>query len=136
MGHHPPISTSSSAANASYSIPTVDCVRDLKVRLHTTFTSSVYCRNAAKIARRLLFLVRRSFSELSKAAFTPLYCSNVRPHLEYAMEAKFLELDGRHSPSGEGSPPGTTVSERLPISSLIKIQMNLRCPSNTFKYVT
>ncbi len=42
---------------------------------------------AANTARRLLFVVRRSFSELSKAAFIPLYCAIVRPHLEYAMEA-------------------------------------------------
>ncbi len=32
-------------------------------------------------------MVRRSFCELSKASFTPLYCAFVRPHLEYAMEA-------------------------------------------------
>ncbi len=31
-------------------------------------------------------MVRRSFCELSKTAFTPLYCALVRPHLEYAME--------------------------------------------------
>ncbi len=44
-------------------------------------------RNNANTARRLLFIVRRSFCELSKTAFTPLYCALVRPHLEYAMEA-------------------------------------------------
>ncbi len=32
-------------------------------------------------------MVRRSFSEFSQAALTPLYCASVRPHLEYAMEA-------------------------------------------------
>ncbi len=32
-------------------------------------------------------MVRRSFCELSKTAFTPLYCALVRPHLKYAMEA-------------------------------------------------
>ncbi len=32
-------------------------------------------------------MVRRFFCELSKTAFTPLYCVLVRPHLEYAMEA-------------------------------------------------
>ncbi len=34
-----------------------------------------------------MFLVRRPFCELSKSAFTPLYCALVPPHLEYAMEA-------------------------------------------------
>ncbi len=33
-------------------------------------------------------MIRRSFCELSKTAFTPLYCALVRPHREYAMEAK------------------------------------------------
>ncbi len=32
-------------------------------------------------------MVRRSFCELSKTAFTSLYCALARPHLEYAMEA-------------------------------------------------
>ncbi len=32
-------------------------------------------------------MVRRSFCELSKTAFTPLYCALVRLHLEYAIEA-------------------------------------------------
>ncbi len=36
---------------------------------------------------RLLFFVQRSLCELSKTAFTPLYCALVRPHLEYVMEA-------------------------------------------------
>ncbi len=41
---------------------------------------------AAKTARR------RSFCELSKIAFIPLYRAIVRPHLEYAMEANALTL--------------------------------------------
>ncbi len=47
--------------------------RDLNPRHH--------CWEAANTARRLLFMVRRSFCELSKAPFTPLYCALVRPHL-------------------------------------------------------
>ncbi len=31
-------------------------------------------------------MIQRSFCELSKTAFTPLYCALVRPHLEYAMD--------------------------------------------------
>ncbi len=37
-------------------------------------------------------MVRRSFCELSEAAFTPLYCAFVRPHLEYAMEGNVPTL--------------------------------------------
>ncbi len=62
-------------------------IRDQGVPLDTAFTASAHCIEAANTARRLLFLVRRSLCELSKTAFTPLYCGLVRPHLEYAMEA-------------------------------------------------
>ncbi len=52
-----------------------------------TFTASAHCREAANTAMRLHFMVRRSFCELSKTAFIPLYCAIVRPHLEHAMKA-------------------------------------------------
>ncbi len=57
-----------------------------------------HCREVANTARRLLFMFRRSFCELSKTAFTPLYCAWVRPHLEYAMEANAptLRVDINH----------------------------------------
>ncbi len=67
-------------------------VRDLGVPLDMTFTRSAHCKEAAITARRLLFMVRRSFCELSKTAFTLLYCALVRPHLEYAMEANVPTL--------------------------------------------
>ncbi len=76
-----------SAADTDHRIPQVTDVRDLGVPLDTTFTASAHCIQAANTARRLLFLVRRSFCELSKTAFTPLYCALLWPHLEYAMEA-------------------------------------------------
>ncbi len=44
------------------------------------------------LKRQLLFMVRRSFCELLKTAFFPLYCALVRPHLEYAMAANALTL--------------------------------------------
>ncbi len=53
----------------------------------SVFTSSVHCRQTANSARRLLFMVRRSFSDISKAAFISLYYALVLPHLENAMEA-------------------------------------------------
>ncbi len=77
-----------SAADTNHRIPQVTDVRDLGVSLDTTFTASAHTANTA---RRLLFLVRRSFCELSKTAFTPLYCALV-PHLEYAMEANVPTL--------------------------------------------
>ncbi len=82
-----PRSSSFSAADTDHRIPQVTDVRDLGVPLNTTFTASAHCIEVVNTARRLLFLVRRSFCELSKTTFTPLYCALVRPHLEYAMEA-------------------------------------------------
>ncbi len=37
-------------------------------------------------------MVRRSFSELAKAAFIQLFYAIVRPHLAYAMEPNFPNL--------------------------------------------
>ncbi len=38
-------------------------------------------------ARRLIFMIRCSFQDLSKSAFNPLYGTLVCPHLEYCMPA-------------------------------------------------
>ncbi len=48
-----------------------------------TFTSPVHCTEAENTARRLLFMIRRFFTELSSS----VYCAIVRSHLEYGMEA-------------------------------------------------
>ncbi len=98
IGNPPTLSPSFSAADNGHRIPQVTDVRDLRVPLDTTFTASAHCTEAANTARRLLFMVRRSFCELSKTAFTPLYCALVQPHLEYAMEvnAPTLRVDINH----------------------------------------
>ncbi len=51
------------------------------------FSPSAQCTEAANKARRLIFMIRRSFQDLSKSAFIPLYGASVRPHLEYGMPA-------------------------------------------------
>ncbi len=96
FGNLLPRSPSFSAADTGHRIPHFADVRDLGVPLDTTFTASAHCILAANTARRLLFLVHlRSFSELSKTAFTPNYGALVRPNLEYAMEdnAPTLRVD-------------------------------------------
>ncbi len=45
----------------------------------------MHCKEAASKARRMLFMMRRPFAELS--AFAVIYNLLVRPHLEYAMQA-------------------------------------------------
>ncbi len=76
-----------STADIDHRNPQVTDVRHLWVPLDTTYTASAHCIEAANTARGLQFLVRIPFCELSKTAFTPLYCTLVWPHLEYAMEA-------------------------------------------------
>ncbi len=73
FGNLPQLSPSFSAADTDRRIPQVTDVRDLGVPFGTTFTASAHCIEAANTARRLLFLVLRSFCELPKTAFTPLY---------------------------------------------------------------
>ncbi len=87
MPHRQEPHSNFSAADTDHRIPQITDVRDLGVPLDTTFTASANCMEAANTAMRLLFLVRRSFCELSKTALTPLYCALVQPHLEYAMES-------------------------------------------------
>ncbi len=48
---------------------------------------SAQCTEAANKARRLIFIIRRSFQDLSKLAFIPLYEALVRSYLEYGMSA-------------------------------------------------
>ncbi len=83
----PPLSPSFSAADTDHRILQVTDVQDLGVPLDMTLIASAHCKEAANTARCLLFMVRRSFCELSKTEFTPLYCALLRPHLEYTMEA-------------------------------------------------
>ncbi len=78
VGNLPLLSPSFSVAETDHHIPHVTDVRDLGVPLDTTFATSAHCIEAANTARRLLFLVRRSFCELSKTAFAPLYSALVR----------------------------------------------------------
>ncbi len=87
VGNLPPLSPSFFAADTDHRIPHVTDARDLWVPRDTTFTASAHCIEAANTTRRLLFLVRRSFCELSKTALTPIYCALARPQLKYVMKA-------------------------------------------------
>ncbi len=60
-------------------------VKDLGVQTDNMFSSPVQCTEAANKARRLIFMIRRSFQDISKSAFIPLYGALVHPHLEYGM---------------------------------------------------
>ncbi len=51
------------------------------------FYPSAQCTEDANKARRLTFMIRRSFQDLPKSDFIPLYGAVVRLHLEYGMLA-------------------------------------------------
>ncbi len=68
-------------------VTNVELVKDLGALMDNSFSPSLHCKGAASKARRMLFMKRRSFSELSVSAFAPLYNTLVRSHLEHAMQA-------------------------------------------------
>ncbi len=68
-------------------IPVSTIVKDLGVQTDFMFSPSAQCTEAANKARRLIFMIRRSFQDLSKSVFIPLYGALVRPHLAYGMPA-------------------------------------------------
>ncbi len=61
-------------------IPVSTLVKDLGVQTDNMFSPSAQCTEAANKDRRLIFMIRRSFQDLSKSAFIPLYGALVRPH--------------------------------------------------------
>ncbi len=68
-------------------IPVSKLDKDLVVQKDNMLSSSAKCTEAANKARRLIFMIGRSFQDLSKSAFIPLNEALVRPHLEYGMPA-------------------------------------------------
>ncbi len=55
--------------------------------MDNSFSRSIHCKQAASKARRVLFITKRSFAELSVSTFAALYSTLIRLHLEYAMKA-------------------------------------------------
>ncbi len=68
-------------------IPVSKLAKNLGVQTDNMFSRSAQCTEAANNERRLIFMIRRSFQDLSKSAFIALYGALVRPHLEYGIPA-------------------------------------------------
>ncbi len=67
--------------------------KDMGVLMDSLFSPSIHCTEAASKSRRVLFMIRRSFTELSMSVSPPLVNSKlVRSHLEYAMQARLPNL--------------------------------------------
>ncbi len=60
--------------------------------MDNSFSPSTQCIETASKARYRLFMIRRSFAELSVSTFAALYNTLVRPPLEYAMQAHSQNL--------------------------------------------
>ena len=76
-------------------IDTVSEEKDLGVLFTENLSFSKHISNAAAKANRVLGLIRRSFSYITKESFLVLYKSYVRPHLEYCVQAwsPYLQRD-------------------------------------------
>ncbi len=86
VGRAPPLQLSLATGSPGNSIQVANVVKDLGVLIDHSFSLSIHFKEAASKARRMLFMIRRSFAEPSVSAFAPFYNTLARPHLEYAMQ--------------------------------------------------
>ena len=61
--------------------------KDLGIMISNDLKVSEQCGRAAKKAMRILGMIGRTFKSLDDASLKTLYCSFVRPHLEYSVQA-------------------------------------------------
>ena len=76
-------------------IETVHEEKDLGVLIDDKLSFSKYICNTAAKANRILGLIRRTFTYISKESFIILYKTYVRPHLEYCVQvwSPYLQRD-------------------------------------------
>ncbi len=82
-----PLRTSSFQDWSRIPMPVSNYVENLGFQAGNVLSPSAQCTDARTKARRLTFLTRRPFQDLSKSVFIPFNGSLVRPHLEYDMLA-------------------------------------------------
>ena len=61
--------------------------KDLGVLISNDLKCGEQCNKSAKKAMRVLGMIKRSFKHLDEESLKLLYCSFVRPHLEYCIQA-------------------------------------------------
>ncbi len=66
-------------------LKSVQCVKDLGIKIEANIKFSQHCIDAANKANRMLGFVKRNFLFKNKNVILPLYNSLVRPHLDYAV---------------------------------------------------
>ena len=72
-----------------------DCERDLGIYIQKDLKWDTQVRNATAKANRMLGIIRKAFKYPCSETIKLLYCSMVRPHLEYAVSSwcPYLEKD-------------------------------------------
>ena len=61
--------------------------KDLGVVVTSDLKATFHCQATAKKANKALRLLNMTFSHLTVENFKPLYCTYVRPHLDYCLQA-------------------------------------------------
>ncbi len=87
IGQEAPLRLSFFVDGSDLVISVSKLVKDEEVQTENMSSPSVQCTETANKARRLTFVIRRSFQDLSKTTFVHLYWALVRPRLEYGMPA-------------------------------------------------
>ncbi len=87
VGRAPPLQLSLATGSPGNSIQVANVGKVLGGLIDHSFSPSIHCKEAASKARRMLFMIRQSFTETTVPAFSPLYKTVVRLHLEYAKQA-------------------------------------------------
>ncbi len=67
-------------------LESVQCVKDLGVKITSRFKFSKQCKDAEGKAIRMLGFINKNFWCKSKDVILPLYITLVRLHLEYAVQ--------------------------------------------------
>ena len=60
-----------------------DCEKDLYIWISSDLKPSIHCCKATASAIKVLYMIRRSYVNISKEMFSFLYKTYVRPHLDY-----------------------------------------------------
>ncbi len=67
-------------------LKSVQCVKDLGVKIASNLKFLHQCIDAANKANRMLGFIKRNFLFKNKDVIFPLYISLIRSHLEYAVQ--------------------------------------------------
>ncbi len=67
-------------------LKSVQCVKDLGVKIASNLKFLQQCIDAANKANRTLGFIKRNFLYKNKEVILPLYNSEVRSHLDYAVQ--------------------------------------------------